>query len=75
VFGQADHVRNYGDDFAARLSAAGFDVTTVAHDRFPPDLVAKHVLYPPERSRLPLGWNDRKIFLGRRVETPPIRRT
>lgn len=43
-FGQADHVRRYGDDLEERLSASGFDVTSIGLDGFPPEVVERHRL-------------------------------
>jgi SAM-dependent methyltransferase len=49
AYGQADHVRFYGTDFADRVAAAGFDVTV---DRWAesldPDLMRRFVLVPEE---------------------------
>jgi SAM-dependent methyltransferase len=39
-FGQADHVRLYGRDYAARLTAAGFDVS---EEPGPPGLTSSDV--------------------------------
>lgn len=47
-FGQADHVRVYGDDFEARLEAAGLDVHRIRTDIVPPDLVDLFRLAPRE---------------------------
>jgi hypothetical protein len=47
-FGQYDHVRMYGEDYAQRLSAAGFNVERVdLADRIPADEYARY--------RLPVG--------------------
>lgn len=43
-FGQWDHVRQYGMDFADRVRAAGFDVTVVAARDLPADARALHAL-------------------------------
>lgn len=46
-FGQRDHRRLYGRDYASRLAAAGFDVTSIpAHDFG--TLVKDHLLNPRE---------------------------
>lgn len=63
-YGQADHVRNYGRDFGARLEAAGFRVTIVGADAFDAPLVARHVLRPPVPLRASYGWDDRLIHFG-----------
>lgn len=43
-FGQWDHVRQYGMDFADRIAAAGFDVTAIAARDLAPDIQARHAL-------------------------------
>jgi len=63
-FGQKDHVRMFGCDFAARAESAGLAVTTVA--AFPPETLARHVLAPPEPSPRPLATNHRRIYFARR---------
>ncbi len=45
VFGQSDHLRRYGRDFAGRVAAAGFDVETVAYiDGLDPAKIAREGL-------------------------------
>ena len=66
VYGQFDHVRNYGSDFPDRLRAAGFEVTEVDASDFPAELVRRHVLQPPEPLETPWGWNRRRIHFARR---------
>lgn len=49
AFGQKDHVRMYGDDYAARIAKAGFEVVedkTV--DSLSPDMVTYYGLAPKE---------------------------
>lgn len=47
VFGQADHVRRYGPDYADRLREAGFEVqVTRVPDMFPADEAARMGLAP-----------------------------
>ncbi|CAN5130828.1 class I SAM-dependent methyltransferase [soil metagenome] len=43
-FGQWDHVRQYGMDFADRITAAGFEVTTIAARDLDPVVRARHAL-------------------------------
>ncbi|HIK13579.1 MAG TPA: class I SAM-dependent methyltransferase [Oscillatoriaceae cyanobacterium M33_DOE_052] len=65
IFGQADHLRIYGDDFPQILTqAAGFTVTVVNESEFAEELVKKHVLFPPVLSTDPLATNYRKIFIA-----------
>lgn len=40
-FGQWDHVRQYGPDFASRIAAAGLDVEVIAARDLPPEDVAR----------------------------------
>ncbi len=64
-FGQKDHVRMYGEDFATRITEAGFELTIVSAEDFPDDLRRRHVLAPPELSANPLATNRRRIFFCR----------
>ena len=64
MFGQSDHLRRYGRDFAGRVAAAGFDVETVAYiDGLDPanidaeGLLRKSDLFP----------NDDVFIVGRRA--------
>ena len=66
VFGQDDHVRIYGDDFATRVERAGFRVTAVDESHFDAQTVQHHVLAPPVRSRHPLATNRRRVYLAAR---------
>ena len=63
-FGQEDHVRLYGSDFADRIAAAGFRVTCIDAGAFDADYVAEHVLRPPTALDLPWGGNLRRIYLA-----------
>ena len=65
-YGQADHLRIYGDDFPDLLRAAGFEVTAIDEHSFSADLANRHVLAPPERSPHPLATNFRKVFFARK---------
>jgi len=64
-FGQKDHVRMFGDDFAARLEEAGFGVTTVSITDFPSSVVSRYTLHPPTLSSHPLATNHRRIYFAR----------
>lgn len=68
VFGQEDHVRIYGDDFASRVEEAGFHVVTVDHNAFREEIVQRHVLFPPRPSSHPLATNHRKVFIAQKLE-------
>lgn len=65
-FGQKDHVRMYGDDFAARLAQAGFEVTVLEASQFSEADRRTFVLEPPERSQHPLATNHRRLYLARK---------
>jgi len=43
-FGQWDHVRQYGPDFADRIAAAGFDVSMIDASMLPPEEVRRMAL-------------------------------
>lgn len=65
-FGQKDHVRMFGDDFADRLAAAGFEVQAVSADDFAEQSLLRHVLLPPAKNPHPLATNRRRIYLARK---------
>jgi ubiquinone/menaquinone biosynthesis C-methylase UbiE len=65
-YGQWDHVRLYGADFSRRLEEAGFTVTIVDEQSFPPETVARYVLFPPALSPHPLATNYRKVFFAQK---------
>jgi SAM-dependent methyltransferase len=66
-FGQKDHVRMYGDDFAIRLGEAGFKVLTLDSTRFPEDIVRRNVLAPPVANPDPLATNIRRLYLAEAI--------
>jgi SAM-dependent methyltransferase len=66
VFGQRDHLRIYGQDFASLLETAGFSVKIVDETDFADEVVQRHVLFPPELSRHPLATNYRKVYFARK---------
>lgn len=61
-FGQADHLRLFGDDFPLTIEDAGFSVTIVQAITFPEDIRHKNVLVPPLPSKHALATNYRKVF-------------
>ena len=63
-FGQKDHARMYGDDFAQRLHNAGFNVQTIAVGDFPVEIQTCHILHPPRENPHPLATNQRRIYLA-----------
>jgi len=67
VFGQPDHVRNYGADFRDRVEQAGFVASEVDAQRFSPETVARHVLAPPVLNTAHPGWNYRTIVFASAV--------
>ncbi|MDY6802772.1 MAG: methyltransferase domain-containing protein [Cyanobacteriota bacterium] len=65
IFGQSDHLRIYGDNFASLLEeSTGFNITVINESDFPDELVKKYVLFPPVLSEDPLATNYRKIFFA-----------
>ena len=67
-FGQKDHVRMYGDDFADRLCATSFLVEVVTAAEFPSGTVQRLVLDPPLKSSRPLATNHRRIYFARKAQ-------
>ena len=65
-FGQEDHVRIFGNDMVSLLESVGFEVRAIDAGAFPPDLVKKHVLFPPVLSKHPLATNYRKVFFAKK---------
>jgi SAM-dependent methyltransferase len=61
-YGQWDHLRIFGDDFASLVAAAGFEVTPISEQSFSPEQVRRNVLFPPQLSAHPLATNHRKVF-------------
>jgi SAM-dependent methyltransferase len=61
AFGQEDHVRYYGEDFADRLREAGFDVRVVTPD----DVVRRE-----DRERLGIGPAAGDIYVCTKSSTP-----
>jgi predicted SAM-dependent methyltransferase/predicted Zn-ribbon and HTH transcriptional regulator len=68
LFGQRDHVRIFGNDMPELLKSAGFEVRVITEKDFPPELVKKHVLFPPILSTRPLATNYRKVFFACKVQ-------
>jgi SAM-dependent methyltransferase len=66
-FGQGDHLRIFGDDFAMAVERKGFTVVSVNESMFPDVLVRKHVLFPPLLSNIPLATNFRKVFFCQKM--------
>ena len=66
VYGQSDHVRNYGADFGDRVGAAGFSPHVVEAAAFPREMVERHVLEPKALKDLPFGWNRRRVYFARK---------
>jgi len=67
VYGQMDHVRMYGADFADRVAAAGFHVSCIGASSFDSVLVARHVLLPPIDLDVLWATNNRRIYLAEAV--------
>jgi SAM-dependent methyltransferase len=68
LYGQSDHVRNYGGDFADRLGAAGLRPQRVDATSFPREVVERHVLEPRVPIAASYGWNRRRVYFARKDE-------
>lgn len=66
-FGQADHLRIFGDDFSRTLESKGFAVSMVNEVKFSEDIRRKYVLFPPRLSKHPLATNYRKVFFCQKI--------
>lgn len=66
-FGQGDHLRIFGDDFAMTVAKIGYDVVSVNETMFHEVLIRKHVLFPPKLSKMPLATNFRKVFFCQKI--------
>jgi SAM-dependent methyltransferase len=64
-FGQKDHVRMFGDDFADRVREAAFTVEIIDASGFEESIRSRHVLAPPEPNPHPLATNHRRIYVAR----------
>lgn len=64
VYGQSDHVRNYGADFADRLRKAGLVPRVVDADCFPRGTIETHVLEPRTPLAESFGWNQRRVYFA-----------
>ncbi len=65
-FGQDDHLRIFGNDMAELLESVGFGVRVVDASNFAPEVVKRHVLFPPVLSKHPLATNHRRVFFARK---------
>jgi SAM-dependent methyltransferase len=65
-FGQFDHLRIFGDDFAETLQNSGFSVTVVDKSMFSDEIIKKHILFPSEPSTHPLATNHRKVYFAKK---------
>ncbi|HET6251203.1 MAG TPA: class I SAM-dependent methyltransferase [Tepidisphaeraceae bacterium] len=65
-FGQDDHLRIFGNDVVSLLESVGFKVRVIDEKSFSPELVKKHVLFPPVLSKHPLATNYRKVFFAKK---------
>jgi SAM-dependent methyltransferase len=66
IFGQSDHLRIFGNDMKELLESVGFKVRVISADDFPPDIVKKHVLFPPVFSSHPLATNHRRVYFAQK---------
>ena len=61
-FGQHDHLRIFGLDFAQVVAYRGFSVAAVDETDFSTKVQLKNVLFPPKMSVHPLATNHRKVY-------------
>ena len=73
MYGQPDHVRNYGADFGVRVGDAGFVVSEVDARHFSPAVVERHVLAPPVLHPAHPGWNYRTVVFARTATATAVR--
>jgi SAM-dependent methyltransferase len=66
-FGQEDHVRIFGNDMVSLLEGVGLTVRVIDAGNFSPEMVKKHVLFPPVLSKHPLATNHRRVFFAKRA--------
>ncbi len=65
-FGDPNHVRIYGDDFADFLTASDFSVEVINADSFPESEREQLVLMPPTLSDKRFVTNNRRIYFARK---------
>ncbi len=68
AFGQKDHWRIYGNDLEDTIATFGFEVKVITTSDIDPELVARHVLFPPVLSDHPFATNYCKIYFGKKVK-------
>ena len=67
LFGDKDHLRNYGDDFKDIMAKTGFEVIVFDEKSFDNTTISNNVLYPPILSDHPLATNNRRVYFGKNV--------
>tara|TARA_Y100000815_G_scaffold141186_1_gene127744 strand:- start:356 stop:658 length:303 start_codon:yes stop_codon:yes gene_type:complete len=67
LFGDKDHLRNYGDDFKDVMAKIGFEVIVFDEKSFDNTTISNNVLYPPILSDHPLATNNRRVYFGKNV--------
>lgn len=75
AFGQKDHWRIYGEDLKDTIAKFGFEVRVITAADIDPELVARHVLFPPVLSDHPFATNYRKIYFGKKIKRAPSAQT
>ena len=66
-FGQWDHRRIFGCDFAEIVSSYNFLVTEISDKNFSLEKVAFNALKPFKKSLNPLATNERKIYFCQKI--------
>jgi SAM-dependent methyltransferase len=67
AYGQADHLRIYGNDFNKMLEDCGFEVSAISKGSFADRIVERNVLFPPVLSEDINATNYRNIFIGKKI--------
>ncbi len=62
-YGQADHLRIFGDDFAKLVSAEGFQVKEISHKSFNEIISLRHMLKHPIASKNINATNNRRLYI------------
>ena len=75
AFGQKDHWRIYGDDLEDTIAKFGFEVKAITASDIDPELVARHVLFPPVLSEHPFATNYRKVYFGKKIKHASLAQT
>ena len=59
-------IRDTDTDLQQLLESVGFKVRVITAADFPPDIVKRHVLFPPVLSTHPLATNFRRVYFAQK---------